>query len=198
MVYLILYQIGGAGGDGGNGKPGKSNLDKIPVNPSNAQAVYTRGPQVDYVKNCYRFCGYHDAGCDLCEEYSYHVLDIMTNACGGNGGNGGNGGDGGAAGNIIIIQWDKNDSNIEVENTRIKSNGGSLGSGGVQASGLKCNRHFTGHRRYWPSSDCSGPYLSCGDVQYHETFDGYEYSNNDKDCPGLHGVNGIPGNNWEP
>ena len=189
--------IGGEGGDGGNGKPGKSNLDKIPENPGNAQDVYNRGPQVDYDKECYRFCGYHQCGCELCQEFFHHVLDITTDACGGNGGNGGNGADGAAAGSLKLLST--SNASIMVINTRVRSNGGSSGTGGVQAVGLKCNRHFTGYMRYWPSNDCSGGFCRhCVNTQYHEEFGNYGYTNNDKDCPGLHGVNGIPGNNWEP
>ena len=193
-MYLC---IGGAGGDGGNGKPGKSNLDKIPMNPTNAQDVYNQSPQVNYVSHCLTYC--YIGSCELCEEYWYHALDITTNACGGNGGNGGNGGDGGAAGSLTLIAWKTMNSNVEIINTRLRSNGGSSGTGGVQASGLKCNRHFKGYMRYWPSNVCSGAICRhCVNTQYHEEFGNYGYTNNDKDCPGLHGVNGIPGNNWEP
>ena len=193
----FLYScIGGEGGNGGNGKPGKSNLDKIPMNPTNAQDVYNQSPQVNYVSNCLTYC--YIGSCELCEEYWYHALDITTNACGGNGGNGGNGGDGGAAGSLTLIAWKTMNSNVEIINTRLRSNGGSSGSGGVQASGLICNRHFTGFRRRWFTPGCHGyGNFICGPT-YYEAFGGYGYTNNDIDCPGLYGANGIPGNNWEP
>ena len=188
---LIFISQGGAGGNGGNGKSGKSNLDKIPANPANGNEVYNRGPQVDYTRSCSKHCGGH---CHCCDEYWYHALDITTDACGGNGGDGGNGGAGAPAGNLILTGG----SNIEPVNTRLKSTGGSPGSGGVEASGLKCNRHFTGYRRYWESPGCHGfGGLSCG-PSYHEAFGGYSYSNQDQECPGHPGVHGNPGINWEP
>jgi len=89
-------------------------------------------------------------------------------------------------------------SNIEAVNTRLKSTGGSPGSGGVEASGLRCNRHFTGYRRYWESPGCHGfGGLSCG-PEYHEAFGGYGYTNHDQECPGTAGVIGSSGINWEP
>ena len=188
---LIFISQGGAGGNGGSGKSGKSNLDKIPANPANGKEVYDRGPQVDYHKSCSKHCGGH---CNCCDEYWYHALDITTDACGGNGGNGGDGGDGGAAGILTL----SGTSNIEAINTRLKSTGGSPGSGGVEASGLRCNRHFTGWRRYWESPGCHGfGGLSCG-PKYHEQFGGYGYTNNDQECPGKPGSNGHSGTNWEP
>ena len=191
-VICILYP-GGAGGDGGNGVPGKSNLDKIPVNPANAPEVYSRGSQVDYVNDCVT-----DQCCTLCLEYWYHALDINTDACGGSGGNGGNGGDGGAAGSLKLIPWKTVNSNIEIINTRLRSNGGSLGSGGVQASGVKCNRHFTSYYYYGPSTAVCYGHIYCEVVFYQEGYGGYGYTNNDIDCPGVQGLNGQPGVNWEP
>ena len=122
------------------------------------------------------------------------ILLFTTDACGGNGGNGGNGAE---AGSLKLLST--SNASIMVINTRVRSNGGSSGTGGVQASGLKCNRHFKGYMRYWPSNVCSGAICRhCVNTQYHEEFGNYGYTNNDKDCPGLHGVNGISGNNWEP
>ena len=187
--------VGGAGGDGGNGKSGQSNLDKIPANPNNEKEVCSRGPQVDYSRSCSHHCGGH---CNCCDEYWYHVFDITTDACGGNGGNGGSGGDGGSAGSLRLYPWRTWDASIEVFNMGIRSLGGLPGSGAVEASGIKCNRHFTGYRRYWESPGCHGfGGLSCG-PEYHEAFGGYSYSNNDQDCPGQPGVTGSPGINWEP
>ena len=177
--------LGGEGGNGGNGKPGKSNLDKIPVNPANAQDVYNRGQQVDY-------SGELCSGIFLChcDQYWYHALDITTNACGENGGNGGNGGAGAPAGSLILAE----DSDIKAVNTRLKSTGGSPGSGGIGASGIKCSRHFTGYRHYHHVRVCPTKVSNSGD---YEEFGGYGYTNNDQDCPGLSGVLGIPGINWE-
>ena len=132
-------------------------------------------------------CGHH---CSCCDEYWYHALDIITDACGGNGGNGGNGGAGAPAGSLTTT----GDFNIEVVNTKLKSTGGSPGPGGVEASGLRCKRHFTGYRRFWASPICSG---FCP-LQYQEAFGGYSYSNNDQECPGIPGANGTPGLNWKP
>ena len=188
---LIFISQGGAGGNGGNGMGGRSNLDKIPANPANAQQVYQRGPQVDYTKHCSNHCGGH---CNACDEYWYHALDITTDACGGNGGNGGDGGDGGAAGTLDISGL----PTLEAINTLLKSTGGSPGSGGVEASGIKCNRHFTGWRRYWEDAGCHGfGGLSCG-PSYHELYGGYGYTNNDQQCPGSPGVPGTPGSDWSP
>ena len=167
-------------------------MDKIPVNPTNAQEVFNRGPQVDYVKNCET-----QQCCTLCEEYWYHALDVTTDACGENGGNGGNGGDGGVAGILKLIPWKTRNSDIVIINTRLRSNGGSPGAGGVQTSGVQCNRHFTGYFKYWPTfAVCDGPY--CEVVQTQQAYGGYGYTNNDIDCPGIHGINGKPGVNWEP
>ena len=169
-------------------------MHKIPPNPSNGQEVYNWGAQVDYTTSKAYCCWY----CYCSDEYWYRVFDITTNACGGNGGNGGNGGDGGGAGSLTLISWRTGDSSIEVVNTRIKSNGGSPGSGGVQASGVHCNRHFTGYRRYWTTPACHGYGNYICETRAHETYGGYGYTNNDQDCPGLHGVKGTPGINWEP
>ena len=191
---LILISQGGAGGDGGNGMSGKSNLDKIPANPANDKAVYDRGipdPSNPYHKECHHHCGGH---CNCCDEHWYHILDITTEACGGNGGNGGNGGAGGAAGKLTVDSA----AGLVAINTQLDSAGGAPGVGAVGASGLRCNRHFTGFRRYWESPGCHGfGGLSCG-PKYHEEFGGYSYSNNDIECPGQPGINGQPGAPWKP
>ena len=104
------------------------------------------------------------------------------------------GGNGGPAGILSI----SGTSELEAINNRLESSGGAPGIGGVEASGLICNRHFTGYRRYWESAGCHGPFgLVCG-PSYHEAFGGYGYTNNDQDCPGNPGVAGQPGTNWEP
>ena len=106
-----------------------------------------------------------------------------------NGGNGGSGGDGAAAGSLILA----GSPNIEAINHRLKANGGSPGSGGVEASGIRCRRHFTGYRRFYKLCSCS-----CRFCDGHEEFGGYGYTNNDEDCPGHTGLNGNPGMNWDP
>ena len=202
---ISFVSEGGDGGNGGKGQEGKSNMDQLPEAPADAKEVFDRGvndpnhdPDLSEDKQeCCCVLGICVSTCKTHDNTFYRILDIVsdTEACGGNGGNGGNGGPGGAAGTLTI----DGPEGLEAFNNRQGSRGGNPGSGSLGAYGIKANRHYKGNLRTYETGACFGDGLCQCQVEIHSEYKDYNAdTSRDTPCNGEPGINGNPGEDWEP